>query len=175
MKYFNVCKSNCVKFTGCMGSHTYACVSDLGNDCINDSDGSGQITVDGQMLSAQNAKKVSANTYKDKSAGWTFFKGDVQTDGHVTSSPGRARTTAALPCAIGRAATWASPSATRKKKPQRGFRYSRATKGRSSMGSNSSTAVNSVTPTPAPGGTRRMAWAKVMTSAFFGGINVSGQ
>ena len=69
---------------GGAGSDTYVFTGDFGNDWINDSDGSGQITVDGQTLSAQNAKKVSANTYKDKSTGWTFFKGDVQTDGTAT-------------------------------------------------------------------------------------------
>lgn len=69
---------------GGAGSDTYVFTGDFGNDWINDSDGSGQITVDGQTLSAQNAKKVSTNTYKDKSTGWTFFKGDVQTDGTST-------------------------------------------------------------------------------------------
>lgn len=69
---------------GGAGSDTYGFTGDFGNDWINDSDGSGQITVDGQALSAQNAKKVSANTYKDKATGWTFFKGDVQTDGTAT-------------------------------------------------------------------------------------------
>lgn len=69
---------------GGAGSDTYVFSGDFGNDWINDSDGSGQITVDGQALSAQNAKKISANTYKDKSTGWTFFKGEVQTDGTAT-------------------------------------------------------------------------------------------
>lgn len=69
---------------GGAGADTYALSGDFGNDWINDSDGSGQITVDGQALSAQNTKKVSANTYKDKATGWTFFKGDVQADGTAT-------------------------------------------------------------------------------------------
>src|SRR5690606_4565961 len=69
---------------GGAGSDTYVFTGDFGNDWINDGDGSGQITVDGQTLSAQNAKKISANTYKDKATGWTFFKGDVQTDGTAT-------------------------------------------------------------------------------------------
>lgn len=69
---------------GGAGSDTYVFTGDFGNDWINDSDGSGQITVDGETLSAQNAKEVSTNTYKDKATGWTFFKGDVQDDGTAT-------------------------------------------------------------------------------------------
>jgi len=70
--------------SGGAGLDKYVFTGDFGNDVIVDSDGSGQIEVDGQALLAQDAKKVSANTYKDKSTGWTLFKGDVQTDGSAT-------------------------------------------------------------------------------------------
>ena len=70
--------------SGGAGLDKYVFTGDFGNDVIIDSDASGQLEFDGQLVSAQNAKKVSANTYKDKSTGWTFFKGDVQTDGTAT-------------------------------------------------------------------------------------------
>ena len=44
----------------------------------------GQITVDGQTLSALNAKKVLLNFYKDDSTGWTFFNSGLQGDGTST-------------------------------------------------------------------------------------------
>jgi len=69
---------------GGVGRDTYSFNGDFGNDWITDSDGLGQITVDGQTLSALNAKKVLLNFYKDDSTGWTFFNSGLQGDGTST-------------------------------------------------------------------------------------------
>lgn len=70
--------------SGGAGLDKYVFTGDFGNDVILDSDASGQIEIDGQLVSAKNAKKIAANTYSDKTSGWTFFKSSTQADGTAT-------------------------------------------------------------------------------------------
>ncbi len=70
--------------SGGAGEDKYVFTGDFGNDVIVDSDAFGEIELDGQLVSAQNAKKISANTYSDKATGWTFFQSSAQANGTTT-------------------------------------------------------------------------------------------